>query len=56
MVRISKQYGMEAGVGGETTLHTGMLPISESVQEYDLQEWASSQGVTSRIEFNSLSL
>ena len=50
MVRISKQYGMEAGVGGETTLHTGMLPISESVQEYDLQEWATSQGVTSRIE------
>ena len=50
MVRISKQYGMEAGVGGETTLHTGMLPITASVQEYDLQSWAATLGVNSRIE------
>jgi len=50
MVRISKQYGMEAGVGGETTLHSGILQLTGSTQEYDLQEWATSQGVSSRIE------
>jgi hypothetical protein len=50
MVRISKQYGMEAGVGGETTLHSGILQLTGSTQEYDLQEWATSQGVNSRIE------
>jgi len=54
MVRISKQYGMEAEVGGETTLHTGLLPLTASVQEYDLQEWATTQGVNSRIEVRKI--
>tara|TARA_B100000683_G_scaffold99554_1_gene98421 strand:+ start:660 stop:1874 length:1215 start_codon:yes stop_codon:yes gene_type:complete len=53
-VRISKQYGMEAGVGGETTLHSGMLDLTSSVQDYDLQEWATSQGVNSRIEIRKI--
>ena len=53
-VRVSKQYGMEAGVGGETTLHSGMLDLTSSIQDYDLQKWATSQGVNSRIEIRKI--
>tara|TARA_R110000822_G_scaffold46909_3_gene124745 strand:+ start:452 stop:1654 length:1203 start_codon:yes stop_codon:yes gene_type:complete len=50
MIRTSNQYGMEAGVGGFTTMHTGSLSLSQSVQEYDLTQWAVDQGITGSIE------
>ena len=50
MIRTSNQYGMEAGVGGFTTMHTGSLSLSQSVQEYDLTQWAVDQGIEGSIE------
>lgn len=50
VVQISKNYGTEAGVGGYVTNHTGSLAVSQSVQEYDLDQWATDQGIDGGIE------
>ena len=50
MVRLSNQYGTAAGVGGTVTYHKGILPLTGSQQTYDLNAWAHSQGIESRIE------
>lgn len=50
VVNISKNYGTEAEVGSLVTKHTGSIQISASVQEYDLDAWASDQGISGSIE------
>ena len=50
VVNISKNYGTEAGVGGLVTRHTGSLAVSASVQEYDLDQWATDNGIDGGIE------
>lgn len=50
VVNISKNYGTEADVGGFVTRHTGSLALTASVQEYNLDEWATAQGITGSIE------
>ena len=40
IVRLSQQYGEEAGVGGTTTWHTGSILTTANVQNYDLAAWA----------------
>ena len=50
VVNISKNYGTEAEVGGLVTRHTGSLAVSMSRQEYDLDEWATEEGISGGIE------
>ena len=50
IIRLSDQYGIEAGVGGNTDWKRGLLPMTASVQDYDLDTWASSSGITGSIE------
>jgi hypothetical protein len=45
IVRISEQYGVEAGVGGSVTWRTGSLDLKRNVQKYNLNEWAVSQSI-----------
>ena len=40
IVRLSQQYGEEAGTGGNVTWRTGSLSLSKNVQKYDLNAWA----------------
>jgi hypothetical protein len=40
-IRIASTYGSEAGTGGTTTYYTASLPVTEGVQNYDLNAWAS---------------
>ena len=42
IVRISEQYGVEAGVGGNVTWHSGSLDLVLNQQEYDMDAWAAS--------------
>lgn len=46
IIRISEQYGTEAESGGNVTWNTGSVYLTESVQSYDLNKWALSQGIT----------
>ncbi len=45
IVRLSEQYGVEAGTGGNVTYYTGSIPLTASVQTYDLNKWATEEGV-----------
>jgi hypothetical protein len=46
IIRIAEQYGTEAESGGNVTWNTGSVYLTESVQSYDLNKWAVSQGIT----------
>ncbi len=45
IVRLSEQYGVEAGTGGNVTYYTGSIPLTASVQTYDLNKWAEEEKV-----------
>ena len=40
VVKLSEQYGTEAGTGGNVDWHTGSIALTASVQTYDLGQWA----------------
>jgi hypothetical protein len=46
VIQISDQYGVEAGVGGSVTWYSGSIDLTPGVQDYNLTEWATSQGIT----------
>lgn len=50
VVNISKNYGTEAEVGGYVTRHTGSLALTQSIQDYNLDEWATNEGISGSIE------
>ena len=45
IVRISEQYGVEAGTGGTVTWRTGSIALQPGVQKYNLSTWAISQSI-----------
>lgn len=44
IIDFSQQYGVEAGVGGNVEYYDGLVGLSASVQDYDLNAWAVEQG------------
>jgi hypothetical protein len=54
IIRLTNQYATEAGVGGNVTFHTGSIALSSSVQQYDLNEWATNEGITGNIEIRKV--
>lgn len=46
IIRISEQYGTEAGTGGNLSYRTGSIALTENQQDYDLNVWASESGYT----------
>lgn len=50
IIRIAKAYGSEAGSGGTVTYKTGSVHLRAGIQDYDLNAWASSSGISSSIE------
>lgn len=45
VIRLSEQYGSEAGSGGNVEYYTGSIDVVKGEQDYDLKAWASSSGV-----------
>jgi len=41
IIRMSQQYGEEAGVGGNLTWYTGSIDTIEGQQNYDMNAWAA---------------
>ena len=54
IVNISKNYGTEAEVGGYVDRFSGLLPLTASVQTYDLDAWATAQGIEGGIEIRKV--
>lgn len=50
VVRLSQQYGEEAGVGGTVSYKTGSLDLIAGQQNYDMNQWALDNGIQGRIE------
>ena len=46
IVNLSEQYGTWAGVGGDVDWHSGSIVLTSSVQDYNLDDWAASVGLT----------
>jgi hypothetical protein len=46
IIRISEQYGTEAGVGGNVNYYSGSVILTGSQQDYDLDKWAQDQGIS----------
>jgi len=44
IVRLTEQYGSEAGSGGNVPYYTGSIALTASIQDYDLNSFASSSG------------
>jgi hypothetical protein len=54
IVRLSQQYGEEAGAGGNVTWFKGQLALIPGVQDYDLSIWANEQNITGGIEIKNV--
>jgi hypothetical protein len=54
IVRLSQQYGEEAGTGGNVTWFKGQLALIPGVQRYDLADWAVSQSISGGIEIKNV--
>jgi hypothetical protein len=54
IVRLTEQYGSEAGTGGNVPYHKGFIPVTASIQDYDLKQWAENEGITGSIEIKRL--
>jgi hypothetical protein len=54
IVKLTEQYGAEAGTGGNLTYYTGSIAMTASQQDYDLAQWAVDQGITSSIEIKKV--
>jgi len=45
VIRISEQYGTEAGVGGNVNWYSGSIILTGSIQDYNLDTWAQDNGI-----------
>jgi hypothetical protein len=54
IVRLSQQYGEEAGVGGTVTYRSGSIKLQKGKQEYDMNQWALDNGIQGRIEIKRI--
>jgi hypothetical protein len=50
IVRLSQQYGEEAGVGGNVNYYSGSIALTSSLQDYDLKQWALDNNISGGIE------
>ena len=53
-IRLAENYAQEAGAGGSVTWYSGSIPLTASIQEYDLKQWATDQGITGSIELKEI--
>ena len=54
IVRLSQQYGEEAGAGGNVNWLKGRLPLIPGQQRYDLSQWAEDEGIVGGIEIKNV--
>ena len=54
IVRLSNQYGTEAGVGGTVTYYSGSIEMLPNQQTYDLNQWAIDKEIEGRIEIKRI--
>lgn len=54
IIGISREYGTEAGVGGNVEKYEAFVELKEGVQTYDLAKWAEEEGIEGGIEIRKV--
>ena len=54
IIKMSLQYGAEAGTGGNVPWYKDKIALTSSVQDYDLKAWAKSKNITGSIEIKKV--
>ena len=54
VIRLSQQYGVEAGVGGNVNWYSGSFVTTASLQDYDFNQWAIENNVTGGMEIKRI--
>ncbi len=54
VIKLTQQYAAEAGAGGNIEWYRGSIPLTASVQDYDLSQWATSNNITGGIEIKRI--
>jgi hypothetical protein len=54
VIEIAENYGTEAEVGGNVTKYSGSITVTAGTQSYDLDAWATAQGITGGIEIRKV--
>ena len=54
IIRLSQQYGVEAGVGGNVNWYSGSFTTTASMQDYDFNQWALDNNVTGGMEIKRI--
>ena len=50
VIRLTQQYAVEAGAGGNVNWYSGSFVTTASIQDYDLEQWAIDNNITGGIE------
>ena len=50
VIRLTQQYAVEAGAGGNVNWYSGSFTTTASIQDYDLEQWAIDNNITGGIE------
>jgi hypothetical protein len=54
IVRLSQQYAEEAGTGGNVNWYSGSIVLTSSIQDYNLELWATQNNITGGIEIKKI--
>jgi len=54
VIRLSQQYGVEAGAGGNVNWYSGSFVTTASLQDYDFNQWAIENNVTGGMEIKRI--
>jgi len=54
IIRISQQYAVESGTGGNVNYYSGSFHTTASIQDYDFDKWAIENSVTGGMEIKRI--
>jgi len=54
VIRLSQQYGVESGAGGNVNWYSGSFVTTASLQDYDFNQWALENNVTGGMEIKRI--
>lgn len=54
VIRLSQQYGVESGAGGNVNWYSGSFVTTASLQDYDFNQWAIENNVTGGMEIKRI--
>jgi len=54
LIKLSQQYAVEAGTGGNVNYYSGSVTTTANIQDYNLTDWAISESIVGEIEIKRI--